>query len=84
MKKIHALFAFVIFISSCAAPGYVSSDGSGVENDPFSTIVTRDVLATKKKEELDVAESRNRVQKQAVLLTINEIGNKVTEFLKGE
>ena len=49
---------------------------------PFSTIVTRDFMATKKKEELDVAESRNRVQKEAVLLTINEIGNQVTEFLK--
>jgi hypothetical protein len=49
---------------------------------PFSTIVTRDFLATKKKEELDVAESRNRVQKEAVLLTINEIGNQVTAFLK--
>lgn len=49
---------------------------------PFSTIVTRDFLAVKKKEELDLAESRNRVQKEAVLLTINEIGNQVTEFLK--
>lgn len=49
---------------------------------PFSTIVTRDFLAVKKKEELDLSESRNRVQKEAVLLTINEIGNQVTEFLK--
>jgi hypothetical protein len=39
-------------------------------------------LAVKKKEELDLAESRNRVQKEAVLLTINEIGNQVTAFLK--
>src|SRR5688572_21613587 len=34
MKNIPALLAFVIFISSCAPSRYVSSDGSGDENDP--------------------------------------------------
>lgn len=51
---------------------------------PFSTIVTRDFLAMKKKEELDIYEARNNVQTQAVLLTINEIGRQVTEYLKTE
>ena len=51
---------------------------------PFSTIVTRDFLDMKKKEELDITESRNRVQAQAVLLTINEIGKQVNEYLKME
>lgn len=49
---------------------------------PFSTIVTKDFLSQKKKEELDNAEARNRIQHEAVLLTINEIGQKITEFLK--
>lgn len=51
---------------------------------PFSTIVTRDFLAAKKKEELDVTEARNRVQTAAVLLTINEIGKQVNDYLKME
>ena len=49
---------------------------------PFSTMATKDFLAQKKKDELDQAEARNRIQHEAVLLTINEIGEKVTEFLK--
>jgi len=49
---------------------------------PFSTIVTKDVISQKKKEELDYAEVRNRIQNEAVLLTINEIGEKITDFLK--
>lgn len=51
---------------------------------PFSTIVTRDFLAMKKKEDLDIVEARNRVQTQAVLLTIDEIGKQVAEYLKKE
>ncbi len=48
---------------------------------PFSTIVTKDLLSQKKKEELDNPEARNRIQNEAVLLTINEIGQKITDFL---
>jgi hypothetical protein len=48
---------------------------------PFSTIVTRDFLSQKKKEELDNAEAATRIQNEAVLLTINDIGQKITEFL---
>jgi hypothetical protein len=48
---------------------------------PFSTIVTKDYLSQKKKEELDNAEAASRIQNEAVLLTINEIGQKMTAFL---
>jgi hypothetical protein len=48
---------------------------------PFSTIITKDVLSQKKKEELDNQEARNRIQNEAVLLTIDEIGKKVALFL---
>lgn len=49
---------------------------------PFSTIVTKDFLAQKGKEEINNTEARNRIQNEAVLMTINEIGQQVTEFLK--
>lgn len=49
---------------------------------PFSTIVTRDILSQKKKEELDNTEARNRILHEAVLLTITDIGEKITSFLK--
>lgn len=49
---------------------------------PFSTIVTRDVLSQKKKEELSEWEARSRIQNEAVLLTINDIGEKLTGFLQ--
>ena len=51
---------------------------------PFSTVVTRDFLTMKKKEELNIVEAKNNVQTQAVLLTINEIGRQVLEYLKAE
>ena len=49
---------------------------------PFSTIATRDVLSQKKKEELSEWEARSRIQSEAVLLTINDIGEKLTGFLQ--
>jgi hypothetical protein len=48
---------------------------------PFSAIVTKDVLSQKKKEELDNSEATSRIQNEAVLLTINDIGQRITEFL---
>ena len=48
---------------------------------PFSTIVTKDFLSQKKKEELGNAEAASRIQNEAVLITINDIGQKITEFL---
>ena len=48
---------------------------------PFSTIVTKDFLSQKSKDDLDNLEASNRIQNQAVLLTIDEIGQKITSFL---
>jgi hypothetical protein len=48
---------------------------------PFSTIVTKDFQSEKQKEELEVAEAASRTQHEAVLLTIEEIGQQVSGFL---
>jgi hypothetical protein len=48
---------------------------------PFSTTVTRDYLSQKNKEELDNTEAISRIQNEAVLLTIKEIGEKINSFL---
>jgi hypothetical protein len=48
---------------------------------PFSTIVTKDFLSQKQKEELEVAEAASRTQHEAVLLTIEAIGQQVSAFL---
>src|SRR5688572_23330072 len=48
---------------------------------PFSAIATKDYLSQKKKEELDHSEAASRIQSEAVLLTISDIGQKITEFL---
>lgn len=48
---------------------------------PFSAIVTRDFVSQKKKEELDNAEAFSRIQNEAVLLTINDIGKRILDFL---
>ena len=48
---------------------------------PFSAIVTRDALSQKKKDELDNSEASGRIQNEAVLLTINDIGERITDFL---
>jgi len=48
---------------------------------PFSTIVTKDYQSKKQKEDFDDTEARNRVKNEAVLLTINEIGEQLTKFL---
>jgi len=48
---------------------------------PFSTISTKDVLSQREKEELENAEAAGRVQNEAVLATITEIGGKVADFL---
>jgi hypothetical protein len=51
---------------------------------PFSTIVTKDYLSQKTKEELDMSEASRRVQNEAVLMTINDVGQKITEFLNAK
>ncbi len=49
---------------------------------PFSTIVTKDYQSQKQKEDFDDSVARNRVKNEAVLLTINEIGEQLGDFLK--
>jgi hypothetical protein len=48
---------------------------------PFSTIVTKDFLSKKTKEDLDIAQARDRVLNEAVLATINDTGQKIVQFL---
>ncbi|MFC6999812.1 hypothetical protein [Rufibacter roseus] len=48
---------------------------------PFSTVVTRDYLSQKQEEELNQSEAVRRIQKEAVLLTIQEIGQQLNEYL---
>lgn len=47
---------------------------------PFSTIVTKDFLSQKTKEETNTWEARKRVQKEAVQLTIDEVGLQLGSF----
>lgn len=49
---------------------------------PFSTIVTKDQFSKKMKSELDNTQAANRVQHEAVLLTIDETGRQLLDFLK--
>lgn len=52
---------------------------------PFTTVVTRDFMGPQNKTDIETDEARSRVQNQAVLMTINEIGDQVTKFLsKGQ
>jgi hypothetical protein len=48
---------------------------------PFSTIVTKDFLSKKTKEDLDIAQARDRVLNEAVLATISDTGQKIVQFL---
>ena len=48
---------------------------------PFTGIVTRDFLSQKNEADLDLTETRMRVQDEAVRLTISELGDKLTEYL---
>jgi len=48
---------------------------------PFSAIVTKDAFSQKRKEELDYGEAASRIQNEAVLLTIEDVGKQITEFL---
>jgi hypothetical protein len=47
----------------------------------FSSISTKDYLSQKKKEELSHSEAASRVQHTAVLMTINDIGQSISDFL---
>lgn len=47
----------------------------------FSSVVTKDATGQKKENELDNTEARKRVQYEAALLTLDDIGQKINEFL---
>jgi len=47
----------------------------------FSSVVTKDAAGQKQEKELDNAEAVKRVQHEAALLTLDEIGQKINEFL---
>lgn len=48
---------------------------------PFTTIVTKDFKDKKNSTDLNDNEAASRIKNQAVLLTIEEIGNQITTFL---
>lgn len=48
---------------------------------PFTTIITKDFQDKKNDNDLNESEAVNRIKNQAVLLTIEEIGNQITDFL---
>lgn len=48
---------------------------------PFSEIVNKDFLSAKTKDDLDYNEASTRIQKEAVLLCMDELGRKMTDFL---
>jgi hypothetical protein len=48
---------------------------------PFTTIVTKDFQDKKQNPDLNENEAMNRIKNQAVLLTIEEIGKQISNFL---
>jgi hypothetical protein len=51
---------------------------------PFSTIVTKEYQSKRQENELNDNEVAHRVKNEAVLLTINEIGEQMNAFLENE
>ena len=51
---------------------------------PFSTIVTREFQSKRQENELNDNEASNRIKNKAVLLTIEEITNRINRFLENE
>lgn len=51
---------------------------------PFTTIVTKDFKDKKSSTDLNDSEAASRIKNQAVLLTIEEIGNQISNFLNNE
>jgi len=52
--------------------------------DTFLDDQHKDALSQKKKEELENSEAASRVQNEAVLATLTEIGGKITDFLNAQ
>jgi len=51
---------------------------------PFSATITKDYQSRRLDTEMDDSEARNRIKNEAVLLTLNEIGMQLIEFLNKE
>ena len=51
---------------------------------PFSTIVTKEYQSKRQENELNDNEAANRKKNEAVLLTIQEIGERINAFSKKE
>lgn len=49
---------------------------------PFTSIITRDKMVVKQKEDLSDSETRKRAEHDAVLLSLVETGKRITDFLK--
>ena len=47
----------------------------------FSSVVSKDAMGQKKENEMDNAEALKRIQHEAALLTLDEIGQRINEFL---
>jgi hypothetical protein len=47
----------------------------------FTSVVTKDAIGQKKENELDNSETIKRIQYEAALLTLDEIGQRINEFL---
>ena len=51
---------------------------------PFSATITKDYQSRRNETELDDAEARNRIKNETILLTLNEIGMQLIDFLNKE
>jgi hypothetical protein len=51
---------------------------------PFTTIVTKEYQSSRQEDELNDNEAANRIKKEAVLLTIEEIGKRINKFLNSQ
>ncbi|MEC3908334.1 hypothetical protein VOI54_14990 [Tamlana sp. 2201CG12-4] len=51
---------------------------------PFSIIVTKEYQSKRQENELNDNEAANRIKNEAVLITIQEIGERINKFLKNE
>lgn len=50
---------------------------------PFTTIDTKDFLAVQEKTELNLGETMQRAEREAVLASLNAISSQIVDFLKG-
>lgn len=91
MKSLFGLLAIAGLISSCGA-SYQSSYSGNYSDPPITQSLFSDKSSTISEENIQkildgnysLPKQWSRVQNEAVLLTINEIGEQVTKFLSKE